>query len=442
MATTVSLNGYTYTLNSDYTMSAEYSGTVDSDGAVPGLLGEILYNGDIYTLTSIEGCFEYTSIKYPPVIPDTVENMKYAFFGCIGLLYPPAIPHGVKNMHGCFRDCTSMDTNGFPLLIPDSVTNLQYCFYNCSSLSIMPSLPINFDATRSTTLNLNQCFLGCTSLVDATGCPNVGVDLTSCFSGCTALKYGPEYPKDGSTFTYMYNGCTSLIYPNSSTGSSGKLNLKALLLKLINQCGNAPNRYYHAAHAWQNNATDSPISSYAFVDNCLFIGPRNVDFTFDKMTNYSDSSAVSDLNGGCGELCEMNSSGFCFAYLHTQKYISSVTYSGNNGNGSSTFQNADAEPFMFSNVGVYTPSSFFGNVDVWNKGVIKGGRTGVNGTYDLPLSGYIATSSGYPHHYLRIWRSFNSTSTSTVSNYKTHIVSTWLGEIRSIDPTYAVGRYD
>src|SRR5574344_938536 len=111
------------------------------------------------------------------VIPSSVTNMTFTFYGCTSLVTAPAIPSSVTNMSYTFYGCTSLVTAP---AIPSSVTNMYYTFYGCTSLVTAPAIP-------SSVTNMYNTFYGCTSLVTAPAIPSSVTDMSYTFYGCTSL---------------------------------------------------------------------------------------------------------------------------------------------------------------------------------------------------------------------------------------------------------------
>ena len=65
--------------------------------------------------------------------------------------------------------------------IPDTVTDLRYAFYNCSSLGVAPAIP-------DSVIDMESTFLGCVGLLEAPEIPASVKNMTRTFAGCSNLN--------------------------------------------------------------------------------------------------------------------------------------------------------------------------------------------------------------------------------------------------------------
>lgn len=65
--------------------------------------------------------------------------------------------------------------------IPDSVTDLRYAFYNCSSLAVAPTIPDGV-------IDMEATFYGCIGLLKAPEIPASVKNMTQAFAGCSNLS--------------------------------------------------------------------------------------------------------------------------------------------------------------------------------------------------------------------------------------------------------------
>ena len=78
---------YTYTVQANNTLSVKVTST---DKATYGQIkDDLIINGETYTTTSMDGCFE----------------------GCSSLTTAPIIPSGITSMQSCFKECTKLSGN-------------------------------------------------------------------------------------------------------------------------------------------------------------------------------------------------------------------------------------------------------------------------------------------------------------------------------------------
>src|SRR5574344_1870682 len=68
------------------------------------------------------------------VIPSSVTNMTFTFYGCTSLVTAPAIPSSVTNMYGTFHGCTSLVTV-YRMKAYPAITG-KNCFTNDPSVRI------------------------------------------------------------------------------------------------------------------------------------------------------------------------------------------------------------------------------------------------------------------------------------------------------------------
>ena len=134
------------------------------------------------------------------VIPSSVTNLYYTFYGCTALTTVPTIPSSVTNLSHTFRGCTALTTAP---AIPSSVTALTQTFYGCASLTTAPTIP-------SSVINLYETFSKCTSLTTAPTIPSSVTILQYTFFECTSLTTAPTIPSSVTRLIYTFYGCTAL----------------------------------------------------------------------------------------------------------------------------------------------------------------------------------------------------------------------------------------
>lgn len=150
----------------------------------------------------MDGAFsECTSLKTAPSIPAGVTNLKDAFLDCTSLKTAPSIPAGVTNMKGTFEGCTGLTAASS---IPASVTDLRYTFKTCKSLVNPP------DISKAKATSLSYTFYGCTNLKTAPSVPDTASQLTYTFYNCTSLMSAPVIPANVTDISYIFSGCTNL----------------------------------------------------------------------------------------------------------------------------------------------------------------------------------------------------------------------------------------
>ena len=152
-----------------------------------------------------------------PVTTVTTQCYMGMFHGCTSLITAPELPATTLGNH-CymymFYNCTSLTIA--PKL--SATTLKQNCynsmFYGCTALKITPELP----ATTLTDHCYASMFYNCSSLVAAPELPATTLEkycYYSMFQNCTSLTIAPKlYATTLANNCYynMFNGCTSLNY--------------------------------------------------------------------------------------------------------------------------------------------------------------------------------------------------------------------------------------
>ena len=130
------------------------------------------------TVTNIYNTFRYCNIINIEYLPDSIENMQGAFYGCEKLKTVSKLPENVKNLSWTFRGCISLvDVCD----IPNNVTNLESSFLECSNLIVAPNI-------SESVINMHATFSMCTSLTTVKRIPSNVNNLINTFSGCTNLQ--------------------------------------------------------------------------------------------------------------------------------------------------------------------------------------------------------------------------------------------------------------
>ena len=122
----------------------------------------------------IDGRIEGTIPQYIKVSEDTefkkVTNLAFTFDGIETLEELPIIPNTVTSIYNTFRYCNIINIE----YLPNSIENMQGAFYGCEKLKTVSKLPENVK-------NLSWTFRGCTSLVDVCDIPNNTTNLEATF---------------------------------------------------------------------------------------------------------------------------------------------------------------------------------------------------------------------------------------------------------------------
>lgn len=153
----------------------------------------------------MDGYFrELTELEYVENIPDSVESLDSAFFGCISLKTAPDLEHcaNLLNMSSCFENCSALEN---PPSIPISVKNLDSCFANCIELKV--GADVSHATGVKTAVNF---YAGCSTLNKAELPPQVSV-IDSAFENCINIKKTPVIPETVERMAYTFQNAASLI---------------------------------------------------------------------------------------------------------------------------------------------------------------------------------------------------------------------------------------
>lgn len=185
----------------------------------PALLAEI--NGE--PLVSLKYAFyRCETMDVTLVIPDTVMNLRYAFFGC-NFKVAPEIPYGVTDLSYTFSNCQRLQaapiipgsvkimrytfagnwSMGTASEIPDGVTDMTATFLRCESLDVAPAIP-------NSVTTINRAFRGCYSLTQAPVLGNGILDMSGAFEDCWELKSAPVIPKSVTNMEKAFSYCAML----------------------------------------------------------------------------------------------------------------------------------------------------------------------------------------------------------------------------------------
>lgn len=83
---------------------------------------------------NVANCFDYCeSLIEPAVFPSDTLSMMGVYRFCSSLLHTGVIPSKATTISGMFRECTALTTVN--LMIPNTVTNTDYLFYGCINLT-------------------------------------------------------------------------------------------------------------------------------------------------------------------------------------------------------------------------------------------------------------------------------------------------------------------
>ena len=176
--------------------------------------GEILESINRKPIKDIQALFySCEQMIVSPKIPDSVENMMYAFDGCKALEKAPTLPKNVKNLYGAFQLCESLVDAPE---IPSSANDVRFMFLHCKSLKCAPVIP-------DTITDIYSTFSGCTNLVTYKGNPNPDgdlseyltgksiVDMSFAFASCKSIVVAPNMPSTVKRASVAFSNCVGLL---------------------------------------------------------------------------------------------------------------------------------------------------------------------------------------------------------------------------------------
>lgn len=141
-----------------------------------------------YRYTLYDGARPYASVQ-------VIDNTKSSYGTIEDYIIYDSVTYNVTLANDCFYGCTSLVNAP---AIPNSVTEMGNCFFSCTSLVNAPTIP-------SSVTSMNNCFNGCTSLTTAPVIPSSVTNVSYCFVGCTSLS-GDVYILYNGVLPY-YLGC-------------------------------------------------------------------------------------------------------------------------------------------------------------------------------------------------------------------------------------------
>lgn len=248
-------------------------------------------------ITSLQGTFGNANyFQVAPAIPDTVSNMKQAYFSCDSLKEPAALPRDLTTMEAAYMGCAALSTapdfskvtkltnmssafveTGFitteDIVIPYGVTNMNTMFQRCPQLVDASSLEI-----PETVKSLNSIFVECPSLQYAEFVvPATVENISGAFYDCAALRKGPDLSNaiglEESGFSLrLYTGCAALeevsIIPDNVEFASDCFSGCTALQEIHIHCNHGSNMsfsncdaeiiFYHAADCYGNCGCPTP----------------------------------------------------------------------------------------------------------------------------------------------------------------------------------------
>lgn len=159
----------------------------------PALTSIVLPEG----LTDLGGYVFSNSGLTAVTIPASLKNLAFASFSQCTALKSVSFAGVPRRISGeAFAGCTALTS----IVIPESVENLDFAFKNCTALTSI-TLPKSLKSVRST-------FSGCTALKTVV-LPEGLTQLNSTFSGCTALT-NVNIPTTVTKLDGTFYGCTAL----------------------------------------------------------------------------------------------------------------------------------------------------------------------------------------------------------------------------------------
>ena len=171
------------------------------------------------TVTNMQSTFESCTNLKECIIPNSVENISWAFQGT-KIEKIPNLPEILQKMAGTFADCNNL-TN-VNITIPTRVTSLYMTFSQCSNLQ-----KINLSGGEHVE-SMSKTFMSCTSLKEMPIIPKNVQNMYQTFFKCTNLSNinNIEIPSSVNNLEETFSECTNL---------SGTLIINANIND-INQC--------------------------------------------------------------------------------------------------------------------------------------------------------------------------------------------------------------
>ena len=264
---------FIYKITDGYATVVGYSG-VEADIRIPSKLG----GKPVKKIE--ENAFRGMVGLKTVIIPDSVEQIDYAFTECPELTYVD-LGNGIKTMNGAFKDCPKLVS----VIGGEKATELSEAFMNCTSLESgyipatatacvsafrgckalatvkieegITALPFTFEGCTSlkqimlptTVTEAISTFENCSSLISVNGCMNITV-LENTFAGCTSishialgnnvkilkgaflncssLMFLDNQPQDVESYAPSFTGCVSLtemVIPKMPEGEAKSYDL-------------------------------------------------------------------------------------------------------------------------------------------------------------------------------------------------------------------------
>ena len=241
-------------IENGYALSCE--GSLDASNKVAGYKGKI-ENGKIETCIPMyikdtqngdqnftevvslrDTFFGVEDMKYPPIIPYTVDSLFETFQGCVSLEKMPIIPQNVTDMTSTFYNCQSLKELSD---ISDNVLKLDYCFYNNAITNVNISLGKKVTTMKETfsgckqlenfyselpenVANLQQTFAHCEKLVKAPNIPYGVKSMCATFQYCYLLESPPkEIPETVENLQWAFQNCYILNGKIEINGCKGNI---------------------------------------------------------------------------------------------------------------------------------------------------------------------------------------------------------------------------
>ena len=285
-------------------------------------------------------------IAAPELSTTTLADSCYwsMFIRCTSLITAPKLPAMILSKY-CYRDmfngCTSLITA--PKLPATTLANYCYSgmFKNCINLVNIPQLPVTTLAEHC----YDEMFRGCTSLITAPELPSITL-ASSCYQSmfmqCTSLTTAPALPA-----TTLASGCYhSMFYECTNLTSAPEL--PATTLKegcyavMFNNCIKLNSITCLATNISAESCTDNWVYNIAstgtFIKadnmNDWTIGNNGIPINWDVEDYYTNKyfTTVARENGTIS---------FNIWESMGTEYITSISYSTNNGNTWNTTNNTN-----------------------------------------------------------------------------------------------------
>ena len=197
------------------------------------------------TVEDMTYAFQCNNLKYVGNFPKNIKKLTSAFYYCKSLKTIPEFPEGnTINLHRCFFGCNKL--NQKIDLSKNHVTDLQYAFCDCYALSEMPILPDDYSGSLYYTF-------ASTYISEVQTLPKDVYSISSAFKYCDWLRTVNDIPEKCENFSSAFYDCPML----TSVPKTG----------------------------WKGNLSSTFEECYRFNQEIEIISPTNLNKTFSGCDN-------------------------------------------------------------------------------------------------------------------------------------------------------------